>query len=978
MNLLIIILNLVACLAIPLNILFFTYLKKVVKINNSISIIDFKQLVLSITISIMIGIVIQKININQDTVLKGLTLYYDNILYLFLFISILSIIEMVFYNNSKIKIVSKYANIFMYVIYSFILTLVAINKLDKNQILCSGLWLVLFYICQFYGDISYESNDKLNERSEEPINDRSKLYKQRLTELNHIEQYIQDNSKNNNCTISICADWGEGKTSFINAIKQGSEDNKDYVIFIQPMIMDSRKSLIDYFFSQIKTIMEKKSIYTGKGSSIDKYVNSLMNIIGKDNKKMFDSLFDVDNLHKNDYREEKKNLQRDIDKLLNINSSNNKTIKILIDDFDRVEESVTYQILAFIKEVASFRGCIVIFLMDYKKIRNNTITYEYLDKFISKKFELKKIDKEEIIKYYLDNKIYFNYENEADGIIKEQYRYFSQNIHKELNKAEKCIKKDKERIENIIEELKSSSKSSDKELSTEDNEEIKKREEELDTVKGYIKIYTDLSSNPRRLKKLFKEVEYVCKLIYERYRGNSIDDIISNYDLVNCNEIILRMSLLKIFFEEEYDDLLYMLDIEDYIRVRGYTNIVRVLFEKEVKRYSNEIGTKTQDNIYKFINENFIRSHSSLEAVVEIKTRNKEILQGLDEDNLIKSNEVYDILDVLKAIYSDTGNNDNLTIIKERLNKLEKYIEHIIDSDKMKFSDVLKGILEYDGRIYYNKYTKRVEYILKYLILKLLEKQYSFNDNQEKQYIRILCEDFQTNIVFKNKLSILSTLRMALNKDGIISFALQNEDIYDKENINVINEYATNLLEMENDINISNEIELLEKWVKECINRFNSNQNIDEIYKKRVKYIHEDALDFVRTLKLIYKLKEKIENVNIRYKYDIEYRDIPYKLEDLQNEVILLKEQLSINDESINIKEIYSLFDRITAQIYNTSLECNEYVNKECLENIDYIYDILDKKYKNEYLDTMTWSYCALRIIYIKSISEDSFDICEV
>lgn len=971
MNSLIIILNLVACLLLPLNILFFTYLKKIVKINNSINVIDFKQLVLSITISIMIGIVIQKIN--QATVLKGLTLYYDNILYLFMFISILSIIEMIFYNNSKIKIVSKYANIFIYAIYSFILTLVAINKLDKNQILCSCLWLVLFYICQFYGELRYESNDKLNERSEEPINDRSRLYKQRLTELNHIERYIQDNSKYNNCTISICADWGEGKTSFINAIKQGSEDNKDYVIFIQPMIMDSRESLIDYFFSQIKNIMEKKSIYTGKGSSIDKYVNSLMNIIGKDNKKMFDNLFDVDNSHKNDYREEKENLQRDIDNLLNINSSNNKTIKILIDDFDRVEEAVTYQILAFIKEVASFRGCIVIFLMDNKKIRNNIITYEYLDKFISKKFELKKIHKEEIIKYYLDNKIYFDYENETNKIIKNQYRYFSKNIHKELDKVEKCIKEEKERIENIIKELKGSSNSSNKGLSNEDNEKVKKREEELNTVKDYIKIYTDLSSNPRRLKKLFIEVEYVCKLIYERYRGNSIDDITSSYELVNCNEIILRMSLLKIFFEKEHDDLLYMLDVEDYTRVRGYTNIVRVLFEKKVKGYSNEIAIKTQDNIYKFINENFIRSHSSLEAVVEIKTRNKEILQVLDENNLIKSNEIYGILDVLKAIYSDTGNNDNVVTIKARLNKLEKYIEYIIDSDKMKFSDVLKEILEHDGRLYYNEYAKRVEQILTCVIFKLLEKQYTFNDTQEKQYIITLCENFQTNIVFKNKLSILSTLRMVLNKEDIIKLNSQYKNIYDKDNIKIINKYATELLKIENNTNILSEIELLEKWVNECINRFNNNQYIDEIYKNSIKYIHEDALDFVEALNLIGKLRDMIEKVNIIYKYDIEYREIPYKLEDLQNEVILLKEQLETNYESINIKKIYNLFDRITGQIYNTSLECNEYVSKECLENIDYIYDILDKKYKNKYLDTMTWSYCALRIIYIKSMNENSF-----
>lgn len=976
MNSLIIILNLLACFIIIFSIVFLGCLKNEKKINVSINLMDFKQMIISIIIAITIGLVIQKINITS--MIEAITLYYKNIVYLFGVILILLLVEMVFYNNSKIKILSKYSFIFIYVIDSLILVLFAINKIDINQIICSVLWLFLFYIGK-YEDISFGSNDNFNERSEEPINDRSKLYKQRLSELVYIEKYIKDNSKNNNCTISICADWGEGKTSFINSIKKGSEDNDDYTIFIQPMIMDSRKSLVDYFFSQMKVIMEKKSIYTGNGSSIDKYVNSLMDIIAKDNKKIFDNLFNVDNSNKNDYRELKSNLQRDIDNLLNINSSKNKTIKILIDDFDRVEESVMYQILTFIKEVASFKGCIVIFLMDYKKIKNNTITYEYLDKFISKKFELKKIHTEEIIKYYLDKKIYFNYENEDNEIIKEQYRYFSEYIERELNKVKECIKKDKERILLSIDELNHTSKKSEEdELSEEIKLKIKGKEEELDVVTSYINTYNDLSSNPRKLKKLFTEIEYICKLVYDKYSSESIQNITSSYELVNCNEIILRMSLLKIFFEKEYDDLVYMLDIESYLEYKGDANIVRILFQKKVKKYSDEIEVKIHDNIYKFINKNFIRSYSRLEAVVEIKTKNKEILKMLDDNNLVNlENDNFfaliddcGILDVLQAIYSDADKNDNIAIVEERLNKLEKYIEEQINNGNLRFSNVLKVLLDHTGRIYYNEYLKRVEQILQCLIFKLLEKEYTFNDIKEKQYIITLCENFQANIVFKNKSSILSTLRMVLNKGEIIKFNLQNKDIYDENNLKIINEYATELLKIENNTNILSEIELLENWVNECINRFNNNQYIDEIYKNRIKYIHEDALDFVEVLKLIGKLRELIEKVNIRYKYDIE---IPYKLEDLQNEVILLKEHLETNYDSINIKKIYNLFDRITGQIYNTSLECSEYVNKECLENIDYIYDILDKKYKNKYLDTMTWSYCALRIMYIKSMSENSF-----
>lgn len=962
----IIILFLLACFIITCGILSIVYLEKENKIKISINKMDFKQLVISIIIAVIIGFIIQKVN--QDKIIKGLTIYYNNIAYLFIAISMLLIVEIIFYNNSKYKVASKYSCIFTYIIYSLILTLVSINKIDINQILCSISWLLLFYVFKLCENITYKSKDNFNERSEEPINDRSKLYKQRLTELKHIETYIKDNSKDNNCTISICADWGEGKTSFINALKRGSEDNKDYVIFIQPMIMDSRQSLIDYFFYQMKSIMDKKSIYTGKGSSIDKYVDSLMNIIGKDNKKIFDNLFYNDQVNKNDYREQKENLQKDIDILLNLNSSNNKNIKILIDDFDRVEESVMYHILAFIKEIASFRGCTVIFLMDYKKIKNNTITYEYLDKFISKKFELKKIHKEEIIKYYLDNKIYFNFEKEDNEIIKEQYRYFKENIYKELDKVEDYIK---ERIEKIIKELEDDkSKGSDKMLS--ENDKIKKNEEELETIKGYIKIYTDLSSNPRRLKKLFTEIEYTCKLIYNRYNDNSIDDIKSNYNLVNCNEIILKMSLLKIFFEKEYDDLLNKLDIEEYIKIRK--DIVKVLFEKEDKIYFNEMQNKMQATIYKFINENFVRANSSLESIVEIRTKNKEILQLLDEERIINSYEAYEIVDILQAIYSESNNND---IIEKRLSVLENCMEAMIDRDKIKFSDVLKVILEYNSRAYYNEYIKRVNQILTHIIFKLIEKQYTFNDIQDRQQVINLGKDFRTNIVFKHKSSILSTLEMVLDKEKMKEFDFRNKNLYDEDNIKKINKYATNLLGISNDKDISKETELLERWVKECIDRFN-NKNINEIYKNRIKYIHEEALELIETIKLIDELIEKISKIEICYKYDISNRNIPYRLDELQDEILLLRKQLEDNNELTNIKGIYELFDRITAQIYITSLQLEEYVNKECLENIDYIFSMLDKEYNTEYLDLSYWSYCALRITYINTISKKDNEVGKI
>ena len=985
MNSLITILTLIACLIITLNILLYIFLKKVKKINILINIMDFKQLMVNTTIAVTIGLIIQKIQTNTqtNTMKTFLDSYYYIISYLFIGIAILWVIEIFFYKNSRAKILITYANRLTYLMYTLILTLFAINPLLYiNQIFCSVLWLILFYICKFYSNINYKSNDNFNERDDEPINDNSKLYKQRSTELEYIETYLQDNSKNNNCTISICADWGEGKTSFVNALKKSHEHKKDYVIFIQPMIMDSRKSLIDYFFSQMKFIMEKNSIYTGKGSSIDKYLNSLMNIINKDNKKLFDNLFNVDNSQQNDYRELKKNLQNDIDNLLD-KKSNNKSIKILIDDFDRVEESVMYQILAFIKEVASFRGCTVIFLMDSKKIRTNMITYSYLDKFISKRFELKKIDREEIIKYYLDNKIYFNYENEDNKIIKEQYKYFRQNINADLNEVEECIKKAAKTSENIAEKgesnlektikcLSGDSSNSNNRLPEEKILETKKKEDESNLVSEYIKNYTDLSSNPRKLKKLFRELEDLCKLIYKRYSDDSIDDIVSSYNLVNCNEIILRMSVLKIFFENEYDSLLGMLDIEKYIKVEDYNNIVKILFQKQIKNDYYEIEIKKQANIYDFINKNFLRSHSTLESVTEIKTKNKEILETLDNDKLIDQSEVYDILDILTSIYSDKP---NTSIIANRLNKLEKYIEHIIDSSTMKFSEVLDILLNQKGGFYYSASPIKIIQVINSLIFKLLENQYKFDTIQEKEYTNRLTEELQTDIVFKSRFSIFSTLQISLNKSSLIQFNSVKQgmyDLYDEDILHNINKYAVKFLGMENNIDRLSDVEILEKWINKCICKFRNNQNIDEVYKKRVEFIFRDALGFVESLKLIISLREKIEKVSIKDKNSIFSRRLPPNLKLLEDEVMLLKENLSTNSQCTNIKYMYDFFHKITSEIYRIG-STNGYkdINEECLANLDYIFAKLNNEYIEEHYNNTILNDCALMILNIKTLVKD-------
>lgn len=942
---------------IAITIILFTinccnYFKKEQSLNINIKRTDFKSLVIGIIIAVVLGVSIQKIDLEK--VINALNEYYNSIMYIFIGILFILIFEIYFYKNSKLKIISKYLEILTYIVFSYILTLFATNKVNIMNLTCSLTWLTIFYTYKLYEDTVEGNNVTIDEKNNEPIRDKSQLYPQRLTELEHIERYIYENVRNSGCTISICSNWGEGKTSFINVMKQDMNNGKDYVIFIQPMIMDSRESLVEYFFSQIKSIMEKQSIYTGKGSSINKYLKSIMEIISKDSKGIFDSVFSSNSSEKKDYRYLKEDLQKDIDTLLNFNSVDKRNIIIFIDDFDRVEESVMYQVLTFIKEIASFRGCVVIFLMDYRNIKDDKITYKYLDKFVSKKFELKKINKKEIMNYYISKNIYFDGNSVEEELIKDQYSYFKKYIGIHLDKIENILENTKKEV---LEEI-----NTKKETNGKSTDELNKY---LNRLEKYIKEYIDLCSNPRKLKKLFKEIEDICKFIYKKYSNDDIEQIREYYKLLDCNEIIVKIAIIKVFFEEEFDDLMDSLDIEEYIRIKKSKNIITSLFNIDRKEYLNERKLKIQEEKYKFINENFIISCRYAESKTEIKTSIEELLYELDNDKIEKSEKYYEIVDIVKAIYSGDDKSD-FKITKDRLYKLYNYIIYIIDNKKHNFNEVVDIILQNKCRTYYNNNLKNIEYILEIILCELFNREYTYNLIKEQEQNLYSIKDFKSNIAFKNR----SLLSIILECAVIESDENDCDTIYRKiknlDQIEDINAFAVDILCI-TDIEIdTEESRILKTWVEESKNKLENNKSIDKSYKDGLKYAYEKAENFINVIKLLETIEFKISEAKVTPKYEVSDMLTIKSLDELQKEIRLFESKVFEIDEKTDMYKIYSFFDEILVYTYKFIQDQNEIIEEDCLEKLESIYKKLNEEYKKEYLEPLLWSDCSLNMIYIK------------
>ncbi|EGT4145609.1 AAA family ATPase, partial [Clostridium perfringens] len=253
-----------------------------------------------------------------------------------------------------------------------------------------GIFIILVNIKVLFNlEIFDQKNKKIttNKMKEYVCESYDELFPTRKNQADILIDYIDSFNKNDiRFTLLINGKWGTGKTSLIKAIENKVKD-RYIMIFIQPMIFDKRELLIKYFCERLREVLEKEMIYTGKGSNLESYLVSLLNLV---NKKVNIGLKDISIDKKSkDFREIKKNLQKDIKVC-----TKNKRIIVIVDDFDRVGIKIKKEVLMFIRELIDFDGIDTVLLMEYSKLldEKNGLTKEYLDKYIDKRIELSSVE----------------------------------------------------------------------------------------------------------------------------------------------------------------------------------------------------------------------------------------------------------------------------------------------------------------------------------------------------------------------------------------------------------------------------------------------------------------------------------------------------------------------------------------------------------------------------------------------------------
>lgn len=213
-------------------------------------------------------------------------------------------------------------------------------------------------------------------------------------------------------SVGIAGKWGDGKSSFINLLRNSILQKDGLIVDLYPRSSMNLSAIsLDFFNSLSNTL---KGYHTGSWHIVDKYVKSLRCIEGKG---WFNKTIDaIEVFAKTDEKE----------RLQNVITEIGRKIFVIIDDLDRLTAPEILEVLKIIDRNGSFKN--IIFIVAYDKEYVNAVLRKYLgyegsemftDKYFNFEYSLPAHNfymERQYVANYIRNKISFN---ESDAVTKK-------------------------------------------------------------------------------------------------------------------------------------------------------------------------------------------------------------------------------------------------------------------------------------------------------------------------------------------------------------------------------------------------------------------------------------------------------------------------------------------------------------------------------------------------------------------------------
>jgi hypothetical protein len=224
-----------------------------------------------------------------------------------------------------------------------------------------------------------------------------------ITELG---KYVDNTStENGSFTIGIVAPWGNGKTSFLNALKlQYSNSDRYEIIDLNVWESGDYSTIVENFIQRLKDKLDKYAF--GFKHSLNDYAqklvsnadNAWVNVVANFFRSVFSPSQNITDL------------KSDISDII---KSTNKKFIIYIDDLDRLTSEEILSVLKLVRNNFDFKNCYFLLAYDKEYINrqieeNNQKHANYIDKVVSVEFYLPFVSPRIIRSYFLSELIKIN------------------------------------------------------------------------------------------------------------------------------------------------------------------------------------------------------------------------------------------------------------------------------------------------------------------------------------------------------------------------------------------------------------------------------------------------------------------------------------------------------------------------------------------------------------------------------------------
>ena len=835
---------------------------------------------------------------------------YKKNLFLVLIIYISSYIFNYIYTNKTLHFLDWYY--LVTILFIFLWYYVVDKKSKKNILILYGISTFLFFLIKILNNVQIFMSDindfikrinnwntylifgtigiyfliliviKIFKKTESIEKTDEKLYKNREKDKEFILDFLTNNDNKNIYTLGIDSEYGTGKTFIVEKTIEELDYKKFEIIKIRCMLLE-KEEIYSYILKKIRKILSKNSIFT---VSFEKLSNTFLKTI---DNKFFGGISEL--LSQNIIIDEIDYFKEVIEKL-------DKTIILVFDDIDRVNDTEKIErILSFISDF-SIKNIKILVLFNSQNLKNIDEKYNrnYLEKYIPVTRKITNIPFIELLKKEIT----------SNNLDEEDFKFLYIIEKKDIY----IYPKEYQKMRDVFQF------NYDFEI----------------LVKGKIKI-SSLEFSPRMIKNFIEEVSNFLKLnsewkiekrlliAYVFLKNLCYDKFYEKIE--NTSKSFVETFPIKLNFESENIDL----TLEDLDLLKNIVKNKSNILSNENKRYGNY--KDINDKRIFFDDSFFGNSHIDyyLNKIGE-KSNNLLIKEKLDIiEQFLKNNENYSIETENLLIYTlfnyplYLDNKDYK--VKERIDKIEKAIkkltylgneEYLSAKEKFyrKFKESLKKenieeIRNDFNKIFYEFYHDSngntpfylgipacISAMEAIIILGTIEEREKFLDvilyNDEDKISNVYIEAFLKSNIKKSELSdkIIEYFlkdKIKISKDTLYKIIENMErflfHFYIYNNRNPLKKYHKEYLE-----NLKIELKISKNDNTEILNELNF---VEKMYSKYFKFIN--------------KLLKKLDSDNL----GIEASGIKTSISTKTIEQI--EEIKNINDEKLRNERLEILFN---------------------------------------------------------------------